>query len=664
MPTLVLLLIPPALLLGAWVLFRLRGRPWGRHTTNVALALLLLVYFLATFGLGLFWVSKQELPVFDLHYTFGYVTVLLVVAHVIYNWKSIALFFRRRAPRPLLEPGEKRFRPVVRLCSWSLGLGLLAFVAFLIGYEQGAQQVVLKLVVPQEEGAPSATSGYVVDLGGHQEGIGQHYHRRSSFSRHSTWDGATGFEWSSPPKSVYKALPGRPFQALPRTWRPDAGSLHTALTQRGRPLRDLDPRRSVAQADLAHLLHHTNGITEPSWQKRAAPSAGALYPTVTYLVVRDVEGLEPGLYHFAVDRHGLHQVRRGDVAAQLAPLVERGHLVARAPLSVVFTAVFHRSGWKYGARSYRYVLLDTGHVAGNLSLVAGSLGLSSAPLGRFDDARLSMLLGVDGHEEAPLLVVPLGHAARTQVADGLVWEARFRARRDLDPSLLKRLMPLVHQATSLERIGHGLGPGARAPLPAIAPIGSLTGASPLQLPTPPPATGKLAAAILARRSTRTFSSTPLDTATFSGVLRDLASGPRVAETDALRLAVFANRVAGVPKGAYLYRPEDHTLLPLRTGDLAGKVGAAALDQEVARDAHAVVAFLVDYARMRVPDGPRGYRNLALQAGLLGQNVYLSATARGGGACGIGAFYEDELSALLGVDRTREGVLYLVAFGKK
>ena len=40
--------------------------------------LLLLFYFAATAGLGIFWVARQELPVFDWHYLFGYVTLVLV----------------------------------------------------------------------------------------------------------------------------------------------------------------------------------------------------------------------------------------------------------------------------------------------------------------------------------------------------------------------------------------------------------------------------------------------------------------------------------------------------------------------------------------------------------------------------------------------------------
>jgi SagB-type dehydrogenase family enzyme len=671
---LLLLLIPPALLLALWLGLRAKGRPLKRHQTNVLSALLLLAYFVATAGLGIFWVARQELPVFDWHYVFGYVTAALMIFHVAYNWRVVASTLSKWSPAPLVEGTGNRFRPMVRGAAWVFGAGLALSLAFLIGYQTGVEQVRLELILPaaRDDKAPAPLEagplgGYVVEVDGRREGVALHYHRRSAFDRVAPWDGSTGFEWENPPASVHKAYPEATFVPLPDPQEATLGPFTAAQTSRAawsQPPSDLlalDPQDSLELDDVGRLLFATDGLTAPDWGGRAAPSAGALYPTVTYLIARRVEGLTPGLYHYAVDRHGLHLVREGATAADLAGLVEGGSLVEDAPLSIVFTVIFHRSGWKYGARSYRYAGLDTGHRAGSLTLAAAALDRSAALLSRFDDTALSALLGVDGQEEAPLLVVPVGRAVPTDESVAPAPEPVFRPVTDLDPALLRKLLPLTHRGTSLELAGAALAPSTPEPaLPAWAHGREDAGQA---LSAPLATNTDLLDAIRRRRSRRSFTAPPLEAEVFSGLLADTASAPHILGDRSLSLYLVVNRVEGLAPGSYLYRAQDHTLLPVLEGDHARAMGAAALDQDAIRGAHAVAVFVTDFPRMQAADGQRGYRGVNLAAGVLGMDLYLSATARGLGACGVGAYYDDEVAELLGLDLERQGVLYLVALGR-
>jgi SagB-type dehydrogenase family enzyme len=79
-----------------------------------------------------------------------------------------------------------------------------------------------------------------------------------------------------------------------------------------------------------------------------------------------------------------------------------------AAVIVVLTTVLERSLWKYGDRGYRYQLLEAGHVAQNLNLVATALGLGSFNIGGFFDSDLANLLGLDIEEEIPLYGIALG----------------------------------------------------------------------------------------------------------------------------------------------------------------------------------------------------------------------------------------------------------------
>jgi nitroreductase len=63
------------------------------------------------------------------------------------------------------------------------------------------------------------------------------------------------------------------------------------------------------------------------------------------------------------------------------------------------------------------------------------------------------------------------------------------------------------------------------------------------------------------------------------------------------------------------------------------------------------------------EGPRGYRHAFLEAGLTGARLYLTAQAAGLGGCAVGAFYDDELRAVLGTAEMRAWPVHLFGFGR-
>lgn len=74
-----------------------------------------------------------------------------------------------------------------------------------------------------------------------------------------------------------------------------------------------------------------------------------------------------------------------------------------------------------------------------------------------------------------------------------------------------------------------------------------------------------------------------------------------------------------------------------------------------------VVFTADLEGLHRHCGPRAYRYAQLEAGRLGERVYLSATAKRLGACGIGAFFDQEASNLLSLP-SGHALLYLVGVG--
>ena len=187
-----------------------------------------------------------------------------------------------------------------------------------------------------------------------------------------------------------------------------ASSLWKALAER-RSRRDF-LRLPLSLPTLAGLLWATQGVTGQveGFTLRTAPSAGALYPIETYLIVHRVEGLAEGLYHLDVWGKVLELLRPGNLEAEITLAALSQDMCADAPVVFVWTAVVPRGKWKYGERAYRYIYLDAGHIAENLYLAAEDLNLGCCTVGAFLDDEVNALLGVDGEIETAVYLAVVG----------------------------------------------------------------------------------------------------------------------------------------------------------------------------------------------------------------------------------------------------------------
>jgi len=171
---------------------------------------------------------------------------------------------------------------------------------------------------------------------------------------------------------------------------------------------------AIPFASLEALLWAAQGVTERSfgYLLRTAPSAGALYPVETYLYAHAVERLAQGIYHLNIPRWALERIRTGDASRLLAHAALDQGMVSRAAVTFVWTAVVPRCSWKYGQRAYRYIYLDAGHIAENVALAAGALGLGCCAIAALYDGEVNKLLGVDGREETAIYMTTAGPAIK------------------------------------------------------------------------------------------------------------------------------------------------------------------------------------------------------------------------------------------------------------
>lgn len=566
-----LLVAAPLLLALLWLGWRwARGRLPARPQLNALFSLLLLLYLAGTAGLGLFWVARQQLPVFDWHYLAGYTLLLLVAIHLGFNSRQL-LRQLRGAARPPAQPQRRR-----AWLAWT-GAGLLALAAYAMGRRQSP-------------GPPPLTAG--ADDGGWAQL--RDFHQRSAHRRGEPMPRLA--DWARRPP---------PFKQDPADW----------------------PRRSLREPALAawsQLLWQAVGIRE--WQGgvafRHAPSSGALFPVELYLLLP--EGPAAGIW-------------RVDAAQQ--QLVRQPGQAPAGEALIVATAVFARSGHKYGERCYRYVLADLGHLLENLLQAGPLLGRALRPLAGFDGAALAARLGLDEREEGVLAV--LAPARGQPPAAAAIW----------------RPAPPLPPTASLTARMHGAG-ALRAEPPAAGGVALPPGAMPAQ-----PA---LLARIAARRSRRRFAARALGLEPLAALL-DAVTGPGSDSlSQALRLHLLSQAVDGLSPGAWRWAPATRRLLPSARHDeaLRRRSRAAALDQDVIGDAALVWVWSVAPTDLALePLGAaRAYRHALIEAGRASQRLYLAAESLGLGVCAVGAFYDEELLALLG--ETGLWPLHLAALGHR
>jgi len=161
---------------------------------------------------------------------------------------------------------------------------------------------------------------------------------------------------------------------------------------------------------LSQMMWAANGVSSTSGQRtlRTAPSAGATFPLTIYAVVGNVEGLQPGVYRYAVYAHGLQPVSDSDVRAHLRSAALGQSMVENAPLTIAIAADFSKTTDRYGERGIMYTHMEVGHVGQNIYLQAEALGLGTCAIGAFTDDRVGNVLQLPANE-VPLYLMPVGH---------------------------------------------------------------------------------------------------------------------------------------------------------------------------------------------------------------------------------------------------------------
>ncbi len=242
---------------------------------------------------------------------------------------------------------------------------------------------------------------------------------------------------SAPAGATYRFVDRfpQPPALAPRCW-PDAVALPApdweqierddpplAAVQSARMSRRRYGDRPVSLPQLAEFLYRVARVDdywiEPSghpgeateFAARPYPSGGALYELELYPVIRSCDGVAPGVYHYAADRHVLEEVARD--GPDTVRLIDHAAAAMGVPSSqmqavIVITARMGRIAWKYEAIAYSLVLKHVGVIMQTMYLAATAMGLAPCALGRGDSDQFARATGIDSAAEPSVGEFALG----------------------------------------------------------------------------------------------------------------------------------------------------------------------------------------------------------------------------------------------------------------
>jgi SagB-type dehydrogenase family enzyme len=124
-------------------------------------------------------------------------------------------------------------------------------------------------------------------------------------------------------------------------------------------------------------------------------------------------------------------------------------------------------------------------------------------------------------------------------------------------------------------------------------------------------------------------------------------------------ALYPNDVYVIEeKGVYRYLPERHVLRIIKRGDVRRELARASLSQMWMAEAPVTVCITCEFGRITFKYRERGIRYAYIEAGEIAQNLFLAAFELSLGCGIVGAFDDEAVQEIMGIERTHEPILLM------
>jgi SagB-type dehydrogenase family enzyme len=408
--------------------------------------------------------------------------------------------------------------------------------------------------------------------------------------------------------------------------------------------------------EIGHFLWYVFGITQVSESffsaeadpahtyRRHAPSGGGLYPNELYIYLK-IENLPDGVYHYDPAHHRLILLRAGNFDSYIAAAIGDRCDISSCFGTAFISTMFWKNFFKYNNFSYRLQGLDAGVMMGQLLATAKRFGFASGVYFQYLDSAINHLLGLSEQEESVYSIIPLSVETTNWSANGGGSGKNITSeelKRELKPVVFKRYersekvlefpnLITLNEASKLEAT-ESFNRLCNQPC-------EVKGDRQFTLPRTESLAFDLAEAGKKRSSPEMdFIMSRISQQQVSYLLKESMSAASYRNdldeiycSNEPRVSIFGcfYNVEGIPDGAYYYNQAEHILQEIQQGDhrLRLQTGLSIDNvnlQQVPLCLH--VAGNKEFFREEL--GYRGYRILQMEAGMLVQNLLLTASALG------------------------------------
>jgi SagB-type dehydrogenase family enzyme len=198
---------------------------------------------------------------------------------------------------------------------------------------------------------------------------------------------------------------------------PDPKTVVFKKTEFSKIIDDRESKRLFSEGfmtleQLSYLLWSTQGVKSIMGKnyatKRTVPSAGARHSFETYLWVKRIAGLKPGLYRYVALQHKLILLKEGDFTKEMTSAAMGQKFVGDCACTFVWAIIPYRGEWRYNVGSHKTVLLDAGHICQNLYLACEATGLGTCAIAAYFQKELDKVFDLDGEDEFSVYLSPVG----------------------------------------------------------------------------------------------------------------------------------------------------------------------------------------------------------------------------------------------------------------